>query len=195
MDYKTYFEELEKYAKENHVPIIRSKSLELLEKEVAAKKPERILEIGTAIGYSGSKMLLSSPNSKLYTIEIDPERCNLARENFKKAGLYDRVVLWEGDCNEILRYMEGEFDFVFLDGPKAHYLEMLPKIVELLKSGGEIFADNVLFYGYIEQEGVYNKKKTIIRNMRAYIEELEKNEMLSSKIIEIEDGIAISVKR
>ena len=195
MDYETYFEELEKYASENRVPIIRSKSLEILVSEVKEKQPKRILEIGTAIGYSGSKMLLASPNSKLYTIELDEERCLLARENFKKAGLNDRVVLWEGDANEILRYLDGTFDFVFLDGPKAHSIEMLPKIVECLEKGGEIFADNVLFYGYIEKEGVYNKKKTIIRNMRAYLEELEKNEMLTSKILDIEDGIAISVKR
>lgn len=189
------YDELKEYARLNRIPIIRDESLELLLDEVKKKKPRSILEIGTAIGYSGTKMLEASPEAKLYTIEIDPVSADIARETFKRAGVYDRVVLWEGDCVEIVAYLEGKYDFIFLDGPKAHYLEMLPYLTECMNSGGVLFSDNVFFYGYVEQDTVYNKKKTIIRNMRKYLEALKNDDRLVTELIKNGDGVAISVKR
>ena len=189
------YKELEDYAKINYIPIIRKDSLEVLLDTLKKHQPKSILEIGTAIGYSGTKMLEILPEAKLYTMEINPVSANKARDTFKKAGVYDRVVLWEGDCLEILRYLEGSYDFIFLDGPKSHYLEMLPYLIDSLNKGGVIFADNVLFHGYIEGDSEYHKKITIIRNMREYLVQLQKEKRLDSKLIEIGDGITISIKR
>ena len=189
------YNNLEAYAKENYIPIIRKDSLEVLLEELDKHKPNTILEIGTAIGYSGTKMLEKLPNAKLYTMEINPVSASIARETFKSAGVYDRVVLWEGDCLEIVRYLEDKFDFIFLDGPKSHYLEMLPYLIDALNDKGVIFADNVLFHGMIEGTEDYHKKITIIRNMREYLKELQKETRLDSKLLEIGDGITISIKR
>ena len=187
--------ELEKYAHENYIPIIRKDSLEVLLDTLKKYQPKTILEIGTAIGYSGTKMLETLPHAKLYTMEINPVSASIARDTFKRAGVKDRVVLWEGDCIEILRYLEGKNDFIFLDGPKSHYLEMLPYLIDSLNEGGVIFADNVLFHGLIEGNEEYHKKITIIRNMREFLEALKVEERLDSKLLDIGDGITISIKR
>lgn len=185
---------LEKYAEENYIPIIRKESLEVLLDELKKANPKTILEIGTAIGYSGTKILEALPEAKLYTMEINPVSAEMARETFKEADVYDRVVLWEGDALEIVRYLDGKYDFIFLDGPKAHYLEMLPYLIECLADGGILFADNVLFHGYIEQKKIYAKKGSIIRNMRKFLTELQKETRLDSVLLDNGDGITISKK-
>ena len=113
------------------------------------EKPKKILEIGVNLGLSGIAMLISEPNASLSGIEIDEEKIKLAKNNYKKFGVFDRAKIFQGDASEIIPVLTGEYDFIFLDGPKGHYYEYLPNLLSVLSVGGTLFADNVLFRGYI----------------------------------------------
>lgn len=183
------------YALEKHVPIIEDQSLVLLKQLVQERQPKRILEIGTAIGYSGLIMLSLSSGSHLTTMDIDSERLEKAEEYFNLAEVSNRVRIIEDDANYILTLLEGEFDFIFLDGPKAHYKSMLPHILRLLAKGGIIFVDDVYYHGWVKGDDYpMHKHRTIITNMRAFIKEVEENPSLKVTSYDVGQGIMVIEK-
>lgn len=184
-----------KVAKENKIPVLRDASFDLLMTTVAMKAPKRILEIGTAWGHSGIAMLMTSPTSHLTGIEFDPDAVKRTKENYKKYNLEDRTTLFAGDANEIIPLLTGPYDFIFLDGPKGHYYEYLPYLLGILSVGGVIFADNINFQGYILGDKPANHKyHTIIRTLKQYVKAVTEDENLATTVLDIEDGVAISVK-
>lgn len=186
--------EIEIFGRINGYPIVREKGAEVLVKLVKENKPKTILEIGTAIGYSGSLMLLNSQAS-LVTLELNAESAAIARENFKKLGLEDRVKVIVGDAKESLLALEGKFDFIFLDGPKGQYINYLPTLLNLLNVGGLLVADNVHYHGLVLKEGVPEKKhRTIVNNLRKYLQSVTNDDTLKTEILPFADGIAISRK-
>lgn len=185
-------DDIKRYAIDNHIPIMRDDTIKALIEALTAHNPKNILEIGTAIGYSGSIVLNSCKDALLTTIEIDDDRAEMARDNFNRLGLYHRVNLMKGDADEILGFIEEKYDFILLDGPKAHYYEMLPRIIELLTDNGVIFADNVLFHGLVEKRGNIDKKyRTIVNNMRKFIDSVDNNKSLMTSLLRIDDGVMI----
>ena len=188
MNLKSFKEE----AVKANIPVIRDESERLLLQKIAEVNPENILEIGTAVGYSGVSMLLNS-NAKLTTIEFNEERYNLAKENFEKFNCLNRVTQVLGDAGEFLENNNEMFDFIFLDGPKGQYVKYLPNILRALKKGGILFCDNVLFKGYVLTKIIPPKKyRTIVRNLRQFLDDLNDNENLETKIYHIEDGVSVS---
>lgn len=189
-------EEIIKYAKENFVPIVRPKTLELLISTIKENKTKKILEIGTAIGYSGSQMLINS-EAKLTTIEKNEKMYEIAKNNFVRLGLCERVTQINGDAKEILSELVNKnekYDFIFLDGPKGQYLGYLPMLNELLEVNGIIFADDVLFRGLVQgNEWPKHRIRTLVLNLRKYLEEVQKPPF-TSKIIDLEDGVCITTK-
>ena len=161
--------ELEKYAAENNVPIVTKEVAEYLKFMVDMNKSQNILEVGTAIGYSGILMARAAQKygGKLTTIEIDEERYKEANINFEKAGL-DNVRTILGDAGEEIKKLNEEFDFVFIDASKGHYREFFDDSYKLLKKDGIIFIDNIMFRGYLYKE--YPKRfKTIVRKLDEFI--------------------------
>lgn len=185
-------QEFREWAINNKIPIVREQTEKLLIDKIKEINPKKILEIGTAVGYSGTIMLKNS-NAVLTTLEIDEERFELAKEKFKEFEVENRVRQVLGDAKEYLKETQEKFDFIFLDGPKSHYIEYLENLTEMLNTNGAIFADNVLFRGLVLSEEEPPKKyRTIVRNLRKFLKQLEKSEKLSTKIYEIEDGISFS---
>ncbi len=184
-------------AKENNIPILRDKSFDLLNTLVAGFKPQRVLEIGTAWGFTGISMLMSSPTSTLVGIEFNEDSYQKAKQNYIKFGVDNRAKVFLGDAGEILPILSGEFDFIFLDGPKGQYYQYLPHILSLLKKGGVIFADNVIFNGFVTGENTpksKNKHNAIINSLRNYLKAVTEDKGLKTTVLEIEDGVAITVK-
>lgn len=185
--------ELRKKAANEGEPILREKSFDLLIEIIKDKQPRKILEIGTNVGLSGIAMLLASTCATLTGIEIDEEKVKIAKENYKKFGVEDRAKIFFGDASEILPVITGEYDFIFLDGPKGHYYEYLFFILPLLKVGGVIFADNVLYRGMVEGKAPH-KHATIKNSMQNYLKAVTESEDLSTTLFRIEDGVAITEK-
>ncbi|MEG1582139.1 MAG: O-methyltransferase [Clostridia bacterium] len=191
---------LRRDAEKNNVPILRPESAKYLEKIVRKTQPKKVLEIGTAIGYSGTIILSSCTSAELITLEKDEESIKKAHINFAKARVDGRVTTILGDCTEIvpeLRKSGMKFDFIFLDGPKGQYPILAPDLIELLETGGTLLADNVLFRGFVNSEGIVpTRYKTIIKRLREFIKMCKENENFSSVIIEdIEDGLLIATKK
>lgn len=187
---------MREFACENGVPIMLADTENLLRTIVGIKKPKRILEIGTAIGYSGSVMLQTCPEAKLFTVEMDERMIDLATENFLNNGVFDRVTFFKGDAREIVHKMTGEFDFVFLDGPKGQYFDFLHYIKNMLVKGGVLMSDNVLFHGYVEN--LPSKKDRafgMAYNMNKFLDSLFSDEAFDSVVLEIGDGVSLSVKK
>ncbi|MBQ7307455.1 MAG: O-methyltransferase [Clostridia bacterium] len=186
---------LKNYATINNVPILRLETSKILIEYVKTNNPKTILEIGTAVGYSGMMMLMQSEDSILTTIEKDEQSYEIAKNNFKEVGLIDRVVLKNGDCIEILPSINQKFDFIFLDGPKGQYIKYLPFLIEMLNTGGVLFADNVLYRGMVNgKTPIAKSKKTLVKNLQLFLEAVTHDERLKSEILETEDGISISTK-
>ena len=189
------FEEIENYAKENFIPIIRPNSREILMAEVKKLSPSKILEIGSAIGYSGLCMLFAS-SASLVTIEKDEERATMARQNFERYNVAKRVQLINDDALKILTNLaeeEAKFDFVFLDGPKGQYHKYLPLISKLLVKGGTLVADNISVMGLVDStEPIAHKNRTMVVNMRKFLSEVTSSSQFESRILKIEDGILIA---
>ena len=184
-------QEYREFARINFVPIVRPKTSEILIEKKKEINPKNILEIGTAIGYSGLLMLNNS-SANLVTLEKDEKMFNLAIQNFEKEGVSDRVNMILGDCKDYIEKEVGKFDFIFLDGPKSHYVEYLPHLVKMLNKGGMIFCDNVLFQGLVKCENEPPKKfRTIVNNLRKFLEIVENDKMLNSQVLDIEDGVCI----
>ena len=189
------FEEIENYAKENFIPIIRPNSREILIAEVKKLSPSKILEIGSAIGYSGLCMLFAS-SASLVTIEKDEERATMARQNFERYNVAKRVQLINDDALKILTSLAEEgsqFDFVFLDGPKGQYHKYLPPISKVLVKGGTLVADNISVMGLVDStEPIAHKHRTMVVNMRKFLSEVTSSSQFESRILKIEDGILIA---
>lgn len=183
------------YAKEHGVPIIRGKSGQFLQQQIRESKPQNILEIGTAIGYSGCLMLEAYEKAHLTTIEIDQNSFNKASETFAEEGFENRVTQILGDAKEILSNLvqEGQkFDFIFLDGPKGQYVKYLPLCKSLLEKGGIIFADNVYLHGLVlSKEKIAHKHRTMVTNMRKFLATVQEDDDFEVAVHAIEDGIAV----
>jgi predicted O-methyltransferase YrrM len=193
-----YLNELERYAKKTNVPIIRTEMQSLLKFLLAMKEPQEILEVGTAIGFSALLMSEYGPKDcHITTIEKYEKRIPLAKENFKKAGKEDAITLLEGDATEILKTLEGTYDFIFMDAAKGQYIHFMPDILRLLKVGGLLVSDNVLQDGDIIESrfAVTRRNRTIHARMREYLYELKHHEDLETVILPVGDGVTISVRR
>ncbi len=189
--------ELEEYAGEHGVPIAKPETASFLSVITSILKPDRILEIGTAIGYSASVMALADEKTEILSLEYDSEIIPVARENIKRLGLSDRVRIAEADANDYLSYLDedGVFDMIFLDGPKAHYVNMLDDCVRLLKAGGVLVADNVLYKGMTaDEEHIIKRKATIVSRLKSYIDALTAHKELKTSLLPLGDGITLSVK-
>ena len=186
---------LRKLASADGEPILRERSFEILLDLIEKKQPKSILEIGVNRGLSGIAMLLKSKSAKLSGIEIDEEKIMLAKENYKDFDLLDRAKIFQGDASEIIPILSGSYDLIFLDGPKGHYFEYLPHLLSVLSVGGILFADNVLFRGYVgEDKQAPKRHNTIKHSMENFINAITTDKRLKSQIIDIEDGISITEK-
>ncbi|MBQ6887172.1 MAG: O-methyltransferase [Lachnospiraceae bacterium] len=193
-----FLDELERYAEETNVPIIRKEMQGFLKLLLAMKRPANILEVGTAIGFSALLMKEYAPeNCHITTIEKYEKRIPLAKENFKKAGKESGITLLEGDATEILKELTGTFDFIFMDAAKGQYIHFLPDILRLMPEGGLLVSDNVLQDGDILESryAVTRRNRTIHARMRDYLYELKHHEQLETAILPVGDGVTVSVKR
>ncbi|SMC21511.1 Predicted O-methyltransferase YrrM [Clostridium acidisoli DSM 12555] len=189
--------ELESFANENSVPIVQKETGKFLEFMVAVKKPLKILELGTAIGYSAILMCMNSgKNTKITTIERDDKMVKIASDNIFKYGYKDKIEVLQGDCLEVLKSLDDEFDMIFMDAGKGHYNHFLPECLRLLNKDGIIVADNVLFRGMVaNNELVQRRKITIVKRMRKYLDLVSNDDKLITSIIPMGDGIAVTTRR
>lgn len=188
-------EQIKEKALEDHIPIIMDDTLEVVGKILEDKKPDRILEIGTAVGYSAirfSKYL--SDNGYIDTIERDEERISEAKQNIKDLNLEEKIHIYEGDALEVLPTLTGPYDVVFIDAAKGKYPIFLSEALRMLASHGIIVADNVLYKGYVMSDYNKHKQRTAVRGLRGFLKELTENENLTTEILEVGDGLAISKK-
>lgn len=188
--------EMERYAKANEVPISQPESIRLIEILLKLMNAKKVLEVGAAIGYSAIRMSRAS-NAEVVTVELSQEMADLAEENIKQAGLEEKITLIRGDGVKVLGGMEGEgvFDVIFVDAAKGQYMEFFPNCLRLLRRGGLLISDNILYKGMTAtDELVVRRKITIVRRLRAYLEMLKENKQLSTAIIPIGDGVAVSFK-
>ena len=193
-----FLDELERQACEDFVPIIRREMQSFLKVLLAVHHPVKILEVGTAVGFSTLLMSeYTGEDCHITTIEKYEKRIPIARENFKKAGREDRITLLEGDAMEILKELQGSFDFIFMDAAKGQYIHFLPEVLRLLTPGGVLVSDNVLQDGDIIESrfAVERRNRTIYKRMRDYLYELKHNEQLLTTIIPIGDGTTVSIKQ
>lgn len=191
------YKELEDFAMENKVPIVQKETAKFLEFMVNMKKPLRILELGTAIGYSAILMYYASGTDPIITtIERDENMIKYARENFKKYTLQDKIEIKEGDCLEVLESLSEPYDLIFMDAGKGHYNHFLPHCLRLLKNDGVIIADNVLFRGMVASNDLLKRRKiTIVKRMREYLELVSNDKELITSVIPMGDGIAVTKRR
>lgn len=190
-------EEIEKEAVDTFVPIIRKETKSLLKVLLAMKRPMKILEVGTAVGFSALVMNAYAPKgSHITTIENYEKRIPIAKANFKRAGKEEEITLIEGDALEVMKNMDGKFDFIFMDAAKGQYIHYLPEAMRLLENGGVLVSDNVLQDGDIIESrfAVERRNRTIHSRMREYLFELKHREDLLTTILPLGDGVAISVK-
>lgn len=189
--------ELEEYAKKNSVPIVQPETAKLLEVLTCIKHPQRILEIGCAIGYSAILMAqYLAENGSITTLEWDADMTEKARTNIEKAGLSDRITVINNDAKDVLPTLTGEYDIIFLDGPKAHYIYMLNDCIRLLKKGGIIIADNILYKGMTaDNEHVIRRKITIVKRLRHFISAQMQRAELETVILPLGDGVTVAVKK
>ena len=192
-----FLDRVETEARREDVPIIRKETSAFLKMLVAAKRPERILEVGTAVGYSALLMCRVMPeNCRITTIEKFPPRIAAAKANFREAGEEERISLLEGDAGEILKGLTGPYDFIFMDAAKGQYIHWLPEILRLLPEGGILLSDNVLQDGDVIQSrfAVERRDRTIHKRMRDYLFALTHDSRLQTSVVPVGDGPAVSVK-
>jgi predicted O-methyltransferase YrrM len=189
--------DLEEYAKEYHVPIVTPQVAQLLIVLGRIVKPERILEVGTAIGYSSILLAgILAPGGRIDTIERKDEMLMKAHENIKRAGLEQTISVIAGEAQEVLECLDKRYDMIFLDAAKGQYPEFLPECLRMLKSGGLLVSDNVLYKGMITgEEPVVRRKRTIVNRMRTYLDMLCNNPLLDTSVLTVGDGVALSYKR
>lgn len=192
-----FLDEIEKYAIETQVPIIRKSMQSLLKFLLALAKPRNILEVGTAIGFSALLMSEYGPKDcHITTIEKYEKRIPIAKENFKRGGAENRITLLEGDATDILKELSDTYDLIFMDAAKGQYIHFMPDILRLLAPGGLLVSDNVLQDGDIIESrfAVTRRNRTIHARMRDYLYELKHHPNLETVILPVGDGVTLSVK-
>lgn len=182
---------------ESYAPIVQKSTEQLIVTLLKLIKPQRVLEVGTAVGYSAILMADNLPDdSTIVTIERYKKHADIAVDNVFASGYEKKIKVIEGEAAEVLHWLDGQFDFIFLDAAKGQYIEFLPDIMRLLKSGGVLLSDNILYHGMVEdEEKVERRKITIVKRLHMYLEEIMSNEKLTTSIIPIGDGVALSVKK
>ena len=180
-------------ALEDHIPIIMDDTLEKIKEILENENPNRILEIGTAVGYSASQFArYTDEKCKIDTIEIDEERAKEAIENIKNIGLEDRINVIVGNAVDIIPTLTNKYDIVFIDAAKGKYPIFLEESLKLLNRGGLILADNILYKGYVMSDYNKHKQRTAVRHLREYIKEITENDNFETEILEIGDGLSIT---
>lgn len=193
-----FLEELEQVALADHVPIIRREMQSFIKVLLAIYRPKRILEVGTAVGFSTLLMCEYGPEDlEIVTIENYEKRIPIAKENFRKAGREKQITLMEGDAGEILKELDGTFDMIFMDAAKGQYINWLPDVMRLMHKGSVLISDNVLQEGdLIESHYIVERRnRTIYKRMREYLYELKHNPKLLTSIVPLGDGVTLSVKQ
>lgn len=192
-----FLNEIENECRRTNVPVIRTQMQSLLRLLLAMNRPTSILEVGTAIGFSALLMSEYAPEDcRITTIEKYDKRIPLAKENFRRAGKEDVITLLEGDAAEVLKGLTETYDFIFMDAAKGQYIKILPEVLRLLKKGGLLVSDNVLQDGDVIESrfAVTRRNRTIHSRMREYLYELKHNEQLETAILQVGDGVTVSVK-
>ena len=180
----------------DHIPIIMDDTLSEIEKRMQEKRPTKILEIGTAVGYSAICFTsFLKENGKIDTIERDEERVKEAIENINQMELENKINIIVGDAVEILPTLNDKYDMIFIDAAKGKYPFFLKEALRLLADKGTIFADNILYKGYVMSDYNKHKQRTAVRNLREYIAEVTQNPNLETEIIEVGDGLAITKRK
>jgi predicted O-methyltransferase YrrM len=191
-------DQIEREATADYVPIIRKEMQSFLKFLLAMKKPARILEVGTAVGFSAILMAEYDPvPCQITTIENYEKRIPIARENFKRAGKEAQIALLEGDAAEVLKTLEGPYDFIFMDAAKGQYIHFLPEILRILEKDGVLVSDNVLQDGDVIESrfAVTRRNRTIHKRMREYLYTLTHSEELVTAVLPVGDGITLSTRR
>ena len=186
-------DEIEKFGRENKIPILLDDSLEYITNMLNEIKPYRLLEIGTAIGFSAisfSKYL--KDGGRIDTIEIESLRVEQALENIEKVGVQDKIRVIEGDALDVLPYLQEEYDVIFIDAAKGKYNEFFEHAMRLCKKGGYIIADNVLYKGMVQSDYNKHKQRTAVNKLRTFIDSVLNNEKLDAKLLDIGDGLIIA---
>ena len=193
---KQQFKLLSQQCREQYIPVVREKTADLLCSLIEKNKPKQILEIGTAIGYSGTLMLLSCKNSLLTTLDVSGDMCQKALQTFKEYGVADRANILNTDALEFFKTTKRSFDFIFLDGPKGQYIKYLPYIKNALNKNGVCFCDDVLYFGMVKDDSlVIHKKITIVRNLREFIAKVQADADFDSELLDVEDGVLLITKK
>lgn len=185
-------EEIEKFGRENKIPILLDDSLEYISKMLSEIKPRRILEIGTAIGFSAinfSKYL--TEDGRIDTIEIEALRVEQALENIEKVGVSDKIRVIEGDALDVLPYLNEMYDVIFIDAAKGKYNEFFEHALRLCRPGGYIIADNVLYKGMVQSDYNKHKQRTAVNKLRFFIDSVLNNQRLDSNLLDIGDGLMV----
>lgn len=194
-----FLHQLEQLAEEESIPIVEPETARFLSVMCRLLKPKRILEVGCAIGYSSILMAKATDSEcDITTLECDEGMVVRARENIKKAGFAEKITVIEADAKDYLSYLDDDevFDVIFLDGPKAHYIYMLDECVRLLKKGGAIISDNVLYKGMTADDNhVVRRKITIVKRLRRYVDMLMEHSELETSLLPLGDGVTVSVKK
>lgn len=193
---KIELEKIKQKALEEHVPIIMDETLGVIKKTLEDKKVERILEIGTAVGYSAicfTQFLMKE--GMIDTIEREHDRVEQAKINIKLTEVEEKINILEGDAVEILPMLNNKYDVVFIDAAKGKYPFFLKEALRMIKQNGIIFADNVLYKGYVMSDYNKHKQRTAVRNLREYIKEISENPNLETEILEVGDGLAVTKVR
>ena len=193
-----FLEELEQIALRDRVPIIRREMQSFIKMFLALNQPKRILEVGTAVGFSTLLMCEYGPEDlQIVTIENYEKRMPIARENFRKAERESQITLLEGDAGEILKGLKGSFDMIFMDAAKGQYINWLPDVKRLMKKGSVLISDNVLQEGDIIESHylVERRNRTIYKRMREYLYQLKHDPALVTSILPLGDGVTVSVKQ
>lgn len=187
--------ELEKYALENSIPIINWNAAELLEQLIAIHKPKRVLELGTAIGYSAIRMAYQlTPGATIDTIELSKHSVPIAEANIKKTGFEDVIKIHFGAAEKIIDILEPAYDFIFLDVDKKDYETLLSRALKLLNKGGVLFVDNLLWQGYAADDDVPEKYKVSSEQIRNFNLLFKSEETLQTTILPVGDGVGIGIK-
>ena len=188
--------ELEDFAHKNEVPIVQKEVSAFLEVICRIHKPVKVLEVGCAIGYSAILMAKNLPqNAHVTTIERDEKMAELARQNFKRAGMEDKIDILEADAEVLLEAMDEKYDMIFMDASKAHYIHFLPQCVRMLNVGGLLISDNILYAGMVANNDLLIRRKiTIVKRLREYIKKICVAPYFKTSILSIGDGIGLCYK-
>ena len=190
---KEELRKIKQKALEEHIPIIMDDTLEVVDKILKEVKPTKILEIGTAVGYSAicfSEYL--QEGGRIDTIERDEERISEAKINIKNVGVEHKIKIYEGDAVEILPTLDEKYDVVFIDAAKGKYPFFLKEALRMIRPTGVILADNILYKGYVMSDYNKHKQRTAVRNLREYIKKVTEKPDIETEILDVGDGLAIS---